>query len=72
MKSFSVLIVREADPKDQTSGTHGQDFDHKKDAIAYAESEMAKGYERAVIHQWAGAKGSKYLEPRTVKKYVRA
>ena len=52
MKPFSVFIIRQENPTDRTNGHHVMAFENKADAIGYAESEMAKGYERAIVIQW--------------------
>jgi hypothetical protein len=49
MKPFSVLITRQETPTDGTNGWHGADFDSRREALAYASAEMAKGYERAAV-----------------------
>jgi hypothetical protein len=49
MKPFSVIITRQETPTDGTNGGHGADFATRREAMAYAASEMAKGYERAAV-----------------------
>lgn len=66
MKPFTVIVVRESEPKDQTCGWHGEDFATKKEAMAYAESEFAKGFLSAAVLQ------TTVTGTRKLKKYARA
>ena len=51
MKPFSVIITRQSSPTDGTNGHHGAAFDTRREAMAYATTEMANGYERAAVIQ---------------------
>jgi hypothetical protein len=51
MNTFSVIITRQSSPTDGTNGWHGADFDSRREALAYATTELANGYERAAVIQ---------------------
>jgi hypothetical protein len=51
MNPFSVIITRESTPADNTNGWHGADFSTRREAVAYAAAEMAKGHEKASVIQ---------------------
>ena len=51
MNPFTVIITRESTPADNNNGWHGADFATRREALAYAAAEMAKGYERAAVIQ---------------------
>jgi hypothetical protein len=51
MNPFTVIITRQASPTDSTNGWHGADFAARREAVAYAAAEMAKGYEKAAVIQ---------------------
>lgn len=51
MKPFSVIIIRSSNPADGTNGWHGADFATRREALAYAASEVTNGCERAAVIQ---------------------
>jgi len=51
MKPFTVIITRQSAPTDGTNGHHGAAFDTRREAMAYATTELGNGYERAAVIQ---------------------
>lgn len=52
MKPFTVIITRQSAPTDGSCGWHGEGFATKREAMTYAASEIAKGYESAAVIQY--------------------
>jgi hypothetical protein len=48
---FQVLIIRQENPTDGTNGHHDAHFATRREAMAYAATELGNGYERAAIIQ---------------------
>jgi len=51
MKPFTVIITRQSTPTDGTNGHHSAAFDTRREAMAYAATELGNGYERAAVIQ---------------------
>jgi hypothetical protein len=49
---FTVIVTRQSVPTDGTNGHHGRSFNTRREALAYAQSEIASGCERASVTQW--------------------
>jgi hypothetical protein len=48
---FQVLIIRQENPTDGTNGHHDAHFATRREAMAYATTELGNGYERATVIQ---------------------
>ena len=48
---FQVLIIRQENPTDGTNGHHDAHFATRREAMAYAATELDKGYDRATVIQ---------------------